>query len=63
MLPVAQEPSLHEKLMAIVHSPEYKAEQAERRKLQDACGHEGYSFAKHGRCCFKCGAFMVDFGD
>ena len=27
------------------------------------CMHEGYSFKKHGRCCFKCGAFMVDFGD
>lgn len=33
------------------------------RSRQDACDHKGYSFEKHGRCCFKCGVFMVDWGD
>lgn len=27
------------------------------------CAHEGYSFKRDGRCCPKCGTFMVDFGD
>lgn len=31
--------------------------------VQRACLHEGWSFKKHGRCCWKCGTFMVDWGD
>lgn len=27
------------------------------------CDHKAWTFKKHGRCCFKCGEFMVDFGD
>jgi hypothetical protein len=27
------------------------------------CRHIGWDFRKHGRCCFACGAFVVDFGD
>ena len=27
------------------------------------CLHEGWSFEKHGRCCCKCGKFLMDFGD
>ncbi len=27
------------------------------------CDHVGYSFDRHGRCCFRCGTFMVDPGD
>jgi hypothetical protein len=27
------------------------------------CKHEGWTFKKHGRCCPKCGTFMVDWGD
>lgn len=30
---------------------------------QDACNHAGWSFSKDGRCCRKCGAFVLDFGD
>jgi len=57
------EPSLHERLMTIINSPEAKAEALARRRIQEVCTHEGWSFKKHGRCCFKCGTFMVDFGD
>lgn len=32
-------------------------------KLQAMCMHEGYNFQQHGRCCWLCGRFMVDFGD
>ena len=35
----------------------------QEKELQKTCTHEGYSFEKHGRCCFKCGVFMVDWGD
>lgn len=28
-----------------------------------ACQHEGWTFKTHGRCCHKCGKFLVDFGD
>lgn len=59
----AEELSLHQKLMAIIQSPAYAAEEAARRKLQDSCAHVDWNFQKHGRCCHKCGAFMVDFGD
>lgn len=59
----APEPSLYEKAMAIVRSPQYKAEQAARKAKQDACPHTGYNFPQHGRCCHACGALMVDFGD
>jgi hypothetical protein len=27
------------------------------------CAHEGYDFAKHGRCCPHCGTILTDFGD
>jgi hypothetical protein len=27
------------------------------------CDHAGWNFQQHGRGCFKCGTFMVDFGD
>lgn len=27
------------------------------------CRHVGWEFSKHGRCCFACGAFVLDFGD
>lgn len=27
------------------------------------CDHAGYRFDLHGRCCFKCGTFVTDFGD
>jgi hypothetical protein len=37
----------------------WKSEQA----TQLTCDHADWSFEKHGRCCFKCGAFVVDFGD
>lgn len=57
------EPSLYDKVMAIVHSPQYKAEQAERKAKQDACPHTDWNFQKHGRCCHACGALIVDFGD
>lgn len=30
---------------------------------QVSCGHKGYSFEKHGRCCGHCGKFLTDFGD
>jgi len=60
---VVSEPSLHEKLMAVVRSPAYVAEEAQRRKLQETCAHVGWDFKKHGRCCGTCGAFVVDFGD
>lgn len=59
----APEPNLHEKLMAVIRSPQYKAEQAEQKAKQDTCPHTGWNFAQHGRCCFLCGAFMVDWGD
>ena len=36
---------------------------AELDPESNACDHAGYSFAKMGRCCFKCGEFMVDWGD
>ena len=29
----------------------------------EQCDHSGWTFEKQGRCCFKCGGFMVDFGD
>ena len=48
------EPSLHERLMTIINSPEAKAEALARRRIQEVCTHEGWSFKKHGRCCFKC---------
>lgn len=31
--------------------------------LQKTCTHSGWNFAEHGRCCWTCGTFMVDFGD
>lgn len=40
-----------------------KDEAEERQKHQAACTHAGWSFQAMGRCCFKCGAFMVDWGD
>lgn len=30
---------------------------------KETCQHTGWNFAQHGRCCFQCGTFMVDFGD
>jgi hypothetical protein len=33
------------------------------RERQKTCRHEGWSWEKNGRCCFECGAFVVDFGD
>lgn len=27
------------------------------------CDHAGYAFDRHGRCCFKCGTVVTDFGD
>lgn len=27
------------------------------------CDHEGYSFARHGRCCPGCATILTDFGD
>ncbi len=36
---------------------------AEDRERQKTCKHEDYSFEKHGRCCWTCGIFMVDWGD
>lgn len=33
------------------------------KAAQATCQHAGWDFAKHGRCCWGCGAFMVDFGD
>ena len=57
------EPSLHERLMTIINSPEAKAEALARREIQNTCTHEGWNFKEHGRCCFKCGTFMVDWGD
>lgn len=27
------------------------------------CHHYGWEWDRHGRCCFNCGAFVVDFGD
>jgi hypothetical protein len=36
---------------------------AERAAKRETCRHEGWSFEKHGRCCFECGTFVVDFGD
>jgi hypothetical protein len=27
------------------------------------CGHEGWSFEKHGRVCHRCQMMLVDFGD
>ena len=32
-------------------------------KKQKTCKHEKWNFKQHGRCCFDCGIFMVDFGD
>ena len=34
-----------------------------KQKPPQSCDHAGYTFAKHGRCCPLCGAFMTDFGD
>lgn len=33
------------------------------RVTVENCKHEGWSFAKDGRCCRKCGGMIVDFGD
>lgn len=30
---------------------------------KSACDHAGWSFEQQGRRCFKCGSFMVDWGD
>ena len=49
--------------MAVINSPQYKAEQAAKRALQETCLHKDWNFEKHGRCCHTCGAFVVDFGD
>ncbi len=27
------------------------------------CDHGGWTFEQHGRCCWKCGSFMIDWGD
>ena len=27
------------------------------------CTHQGWTFEQDGRCCRKCGVFVVDFGD
>jgi len=35
----------------------------QEKELQKTCTHEGWNFKEHGRCCFKCGTFMVDWGD
>jgi len=32
-------------------------------KSQAECDHAGWSFSQHGRCCFGCSQFMVDWGD
>jgi hypothetical protein len=37
------------------------AKPAEKEKGE--CKHEGWDFAKYGRCCPKCSAFVADFGD
>lgn len=31
--------------------------------LQKTCTHSDWNFAEHGRCCWTCGTFMIDFGD
>ena len=31
--------------------------------IDGGCKHAGWTFAKHGRCCPKCNAFVVDWGD
>lgn len=36
---------------------------AAEAEKQAACDHAGWSWKTQGRCCFKCGALMVDFGD
>lgn len=44
--------------------PSWAIEQArERAELQRVCTHDGWNWKQHGRCCFTCGAFVVDFGD
>lgn len=35
----------------------------QRRVNQASCTHAGWTFEKDGRCCRKCGTFVVDFGD
>jgi len=49
------------------HLPEKFRELARRLREEQAkptdCDHEGWNFKQHGRCCWKCGTFMVDWGD
>ena len=34
-----------------------------RRVAIMRCTHRDWTFKTQGRCCFGCGAWMVDFGD
>ena len=53
-----------EEFMASGALPDWAIEQEKARlAAQAACEHAGWNFKEHGRCCFKCGIFMVDFGD
>jgi hypothetical protein len=52
-----------EKVRDYLQSPEYKAEVAAQKAQQATCLHTDYNFKNHGRCCPKCGAVMVDWGD
>ena len=40
------------------------AREGERlREARETCDHAAWIFAAAGRCCPRCGTFMVDFGD
>jgi hypothetical protein len=34
-----------------------------RPATRDKCRHIGWEWKRHGRCCFNCSTFVVDFGD
>lgn len=36
---------------------------AQHPTTKATCDHAEWTFERHGRVCFKCGTFMVDFGD
>lgn len=36
---------------------------ADKPNGKEICKHKGWEWEKHGRCCFNCGTYVIDFGD